>query len=292
MGGWVSIHRKITEHPDYFSEPFTRMGAWLDLILMANHTDGYIRVRGIRVMVKRGQTAITQEKMAERWQWSRGKVKRFLDELQNDGQIVQEKSSVINCVSIVNYNKYQRNDTTNGATNSTADSTMAEQQTVRQTDINNKDNKVYNENKENTHTRILESKTLSRAHAYETRAREMLDWLSRAYPEMMTMPEPLTLPTAIHIVAKYQTDDIRRIFADMHNKGVEKKNRDTLASFYSFAGRDTILKERRSAAVKYYTFDEMADLIPGKYKQSDFERVEVSGKILWAKKVDQINIQP
>ena len=105
----------------YFSEPFTRMQAWIDLLLVANYRDSVIYVRGNKVDVKRGQIAKSQDFFATRWKWSRGKVIRFLDELQKCGQIVQQKSNVITLISVVNYEYYQQDGTTD------------EPQTVQQT---------------------------------------------------------------------------------------------------------------------------------------------------------------
>lgn len=139
MKGWISVHRKITENPMYFSEKFTRMQAWIDMLLIANHTEGYFYIRGNKVVVKRGQIGLGQDRLASRWQWSRGKVQRFLCELENSKQIVRLKNNVTTLISIVNYENYQDCDTTNRSTDG--------QQTDQQTDINNKNNKNNNENK-------------------------------------------------------------------------------------------------------------------------------------------------
>ena len=112
--GWIKIHRNITENPMYFSEPFTRMQAWIDLLLLANYRDGAIYVRGNKIDVKRGQIAKSQEFLATRWRWSRGKVLRFLAELQKCGQIVQQKNNVTTIISVVNYEYYQQDGTTDG----------------------------------------------------------------------------------------------------------------------------------------------------------------------------------
>ncbi len=109
MEGWISIHRRITQHPDYFAEPFTRMGAWIDLIIMANYRVTTLRVRGVMVTVKRGEVAAAQMTLADRWKWSRGKVGRFLDELEKGGQITRKKSNVIDLIVVVNYEQYQDN---------------------------------------------------------------------------------------------------------------------------------------------------------------------------------------
>ena len=130
--GWVKIHRKITDDPMYFSETFTRMQAWIDMILLANYSEGFFYIRGNKVTVNRGQIGYSQESLAKRWKWSRGKVRRFLKQLENDGKIVQQKSSVITLISIVNYDAYQ----SDGTTDSTTDG--------RQTDINKKNKKNKN----------------------------------------------------------------------------------------------------------------------------------------------------
>jgi len=143
MAGWISIHRKMMEGKSYFSEPFCRNMAWIDLLLLANHDEKYIMIRGIRVNITRGQTAYTSETLAKRWKWSRGKVSRYLLILQKDEQIVLQKNNVTTLISILNYSKYQDSSTANGTPNRVTDG----HQTVQQTDINNN---VNNGNKYNT----------------------------------------------------------------------------------------------------------------------------------------------
>lgn len=129
----------------YFSEPFTRIGAWIDMLLIANHKEGYFFVRGNKVTVSRGQIGMSQESFAKRWKWSRGKVSRFILSLETDGQIVQQKNNVTTLISICNYNEYQTDGTTDNASSSTTDG----RQTVLQTDTNNKNNNLNNDNTDN-----------------------------------------------------------------------------------------------------------------------------------------------
>ena len=95
------------DHPLYLSEPFTRMQAWIDLILLANHKDNYFYVRGNRIDVKRGQIGVSSRNLGIRWQWSRGKVDRYLKELEKDCQIEPQKNNLTTILSIVNYDDYQ-----------------------------------------------------------------------------------------------------------------------------------------------------------------------------------------
>lgn len=128
-GGYILLHRQLIDHPLYFAEPFCRIMAWIDLLLLANHATGYIYVRGNRIEVNRGQVGLSEDTLAQRWKWSRGKVRRFLNELENDQQIVQQKSRVKSLISVVNYDKYQLGSTTDSTTDG------------QQTDTNNKNNK-------------------------------------------------------------------------------------------------------------------------------------------------------
>ena len=117
MSGWIKLHRKITDNPLYFSEPFTRSMAWVDMLLIANHTDNFFFKRGIRVDIKTGQIGYDLDTLAKRWKWSRGKVERFLQMLEKDEQIVRQKTNVTTLISIVNYKEYQIDDKPNRKAN-------------------------------------------------------------------------------------------------------------------------------------------------------------------------------
>lgn len=145
--GWICIYRAIEEDPMYFAEPFTRMQAFIDLILITNHERTVFFKRGIKITVERGQTVRSEDELALRWKWSRGKVRRFLLELENDTKIVQQKTRLCNCISIVNYDKYQLGVTTDSTTNDTTDST------TYSTTKNNNDNNILINYDNNAHTR-------------------------------------------------------------------------------------------------------------------------------------------
>lgn len=138
----MSVHRTLAPSSLWLSEKFTRGQAWVDMLLLTNHAEGYIRVRGNRVNLARGQLGWSQITLAERWRWSRDKVKRFFNELEQDGMIRQQNSKLTSIVTIVNYDNYQN----------TQQQTNIKTTTDRQqTDTNNKkkkENKVNNENRE------------------------------------------------------------------------------------------------------------------------------------------------
>jgi hypothetical protein len=145
--GWIKLHRQILDSDAWLQEPFTRGQAWVDMLLIANHKEGSILVRGITLKIDRGQLGWSEEKLAKRWKWSRGKVRRFLSNLGSDSvhQIVQQKNAVSSMITILNYDKYQSDDTTNDTTNDTTDG--------HQTDIRrytNKNDKNEKNEKNNT----------------------------------------------------------------------------------------------------------------------------------------------
>jgi len=147
--GWIKVYRKSFLNAYYFSETFTKWQAWQDMLLLANHKAGFVIIRGIKVPIKRGQMAHSQQTLSDRWKWSRAKAKRFLVQLEIEHQIVQHKSNVTNLISITNYDLYQGDDTANSTADvpadSTADDATDEHKTVQQTNINKNDKKNKNE---------------------------------------------------------------------------------------------------------------------------------------------------
>lgn len=150
MAGWIKISRDIVNHWLWQDKPFSRGQAWIDLLLMAAWKERIFFVRGIRVEQHRGDVCLSVREMCERWHWSNGKVIRFLNELETAQQITQQKSNVINTISIVNYDKYQMDNTTDETPNQTADDTTND--TTNGTTIeelmNNKEGKNNSEQSE------------------------------------------------------------------------------------------------------------------------------------------------
>lgn len=219
MDGWIKLYRKIAENPLYFAEPFTRMQAWIDMLVIANYEDSYIYVRGNKIQIKRGQIGKSQDTLAERWKWSRGKVVRFLDELQKSGQIAQQKSKIMSLISVSNYDSYQGVDTTDSTSNGTTDKTTDEatgnttnnptdsasderqtnqqkkQQTDQQTDANKKNknniNIILSTNADNISSPSNEEEALMRVREAENPAEEEMLIKPTAAPAKQSKQKPL-----------------------------------------------------------------------------------------------------
>lgn len=115
------INRRLFEHPLWLEEPFTKGQAWVDLIGSANYKDGYFIKKGQRVDVARGQSGTSMLTFAKRWQWSRGKVKRFFVFLEKEQMIAQQTGHLTTLVSICNYDVYQLDTNDAGTTDKTSD---------------------------------------------------------------------------------------------------------------------------------------------------------------------------
>lgn len=120
MSGWIKVDRRIMQNPLWNdTEPFDKRSAWLDLLLMANHSDHEVFHRGKFVMVKRGEVNRSILHLSERWHWSRNKTIRFLETLRVAEMISMESTTDGTTIFIKNYNKYQFLGTTNDTTNDT-----------------------------------------------------------------------------------------------------------------------------------------------------------------------------
>jgi|WetSurMetagenome_2_1015567.scaffolds.fasta_scaffold07149_14 hypothetical protein len=144
MIGWIKLYRKILDNPLWLSEPFTRAQAWIDLLLLANHKDSFFYVRGNKITVKRGEVGMSIRNLAERWQWSRAKVNRFINDLESEHQIEPQKNNITTLLSICNYNDYQieepQNEPQTEPQKSHKKATEKPQTLHKQEDKNNKEN--------------------------------------------------------------------------------------------------------------------------------------------------------
>jgi len=107
-----------------------------ECVVNTNHAEGSFMVRRQQVKLKRGQIGWSELTMAERWKWSRGKVRRFLKKLENEHMIEQQTGHLTSVITICNYNEFQgdgkEDGTTNDTTYGTAGGTSDEHQTVQQ----------------------------------------------------------------------------------------------------------------------------------------------------------------
>jgi hypothetical protein len=140
--GWISIHRKIKDHWIWDkNRVFSDVEAWIDLLIYASHDDQKVKIGMSLYDVKRGDQIRSLKTLADEWNWSRSRVKRFLDLLQNDNMIVLKSDTKTTQISICNYDTYQQ-ERNNSETVTNIKRTSNEHQT-------NTDNNYNNSNNEN-----------------------------------------------------------------------------------------------------------------------------------------------
>lgn len=106
--GFIKIYRAFIASDLWLKEPFTKGQAWVDLIALTNFKPGEMDVKnGTTIKLKRGQCGYSLKGLADRWSWSRAKVKRFFVTLKNAEMINFEEVENRYIVTVLNYRKYQ-----------------------------------------------------------------------------------------------------------------------------------------------------------------------------------------
>ena len=121
--GWIKLHRQSVDNSLYSSEPFDKWHAWIDLLLLVNHEEKQFISKGQLVNLEAGQTVTSDRILADRWKWSRDKVRRYLRLLVDTGMCTINRSTNGTTITVVNWDKYQNGTTTGKTTDDTTDKT-------------------------------------------------------------------------------------------------------------------------------------------------------------------------
>ena len=113
MQGWIKLHRIIREHA-FFKERrnFSRFEAWIDMLLEANHTGRQFLLGNEIINCERASFITSEVKLMERWRWSKTKVRAFLKLLEDEQMIVKKTDRKKTTITIVKYDVYQGEGTT------------------------------------------------------------------------------------------------------------------------------------------------------------------------------------
>ncbi|HFQ1678693.1 DnaD domain-containing protein [Staphylococcus aureus] len=152
MTGWISIDRSIQNHW-LFKEKrtFSKFEAWIYLLMEANHSKAKVPIGNQIVTVERGQRLTSILTLSDLFNWSRFKVKTFLDLLESDGMLEVKTTSKYTLITIVNYDFYQSEQGRNQHQNDIKPISKQHQSNINptskqhQTNTNNNDNKDNNE---------------------------------------------------------------------------------------------------------------------------------------------------
>lgn len=156
MTGWISIDRSIQNHW-LFKEKrtFSKFEAWIYLLMEANHSQGKVTIGNQIVTVERGQRLTSILTLSDLFNWSRYKVKTFLDLLEGDGMLKVKTTTKYTLITIVNYDFYQSDEGRKKHQNDTNPTSVQHHSNINptsvqhQTNTNNNDNKENNENNDN-----------------------------------------------------------------------------------------------------------------------------------------------
>ena len=106
--GWIKLYRQLADNDLWLLEPFTKGQAWVDLLLLANHKPALMTIKNGKIIsLERGDCGISILGLADRWQWSREKVKRFLNTLEREKQVSKKEVENRLIIKILNYDVFQ-----------------------------------------------------------------------------------------------------------------------------------------------------------------------------------------
>ena len=142
--GWIKVWRKLADSQMWLEKPFSKGQAWIDLLLLATSSDHVSKYKGRDKSYKAGTVHFSILFLTERWGWSRNKVYRFINKLQNDGMLEYQgrtSNGTIQCnkngtidetidgttndtvLIVVNWALYQSRQTKNGTIDETINDT-------------------------------------------------------------------------------------------------------------------------------------------------------------------------
>lgn len=121
MSGRYWMARRWMDHPLFRGERYTKAQAWLWLIENATWKPCRVSVDGKIITLNRGQLSFSIRYLATAWDWRRSRVDRFLKNLVAETMVDTRCSKIgtasgtaQNVITICNYDKYQRRNSTSG----------------------------------------------------------------------------------------------------------------------------------------------------------------------------------
>lgn len=107
LTGTITIPKELSDSDAWTSAPFSDGQAIIDLWFLANDRPRTLNVRGVNVHLKRGQVGWAQQRLMERWGWSKTKLRNFLTAMQDERHIKlhedEEFKNVVTVITVVDY---------------------------------------------------------------------------------------------------------------------------------------------------------------------------------------------
>lgn len=115
VNGWITLHRKILNWEWYDDTNTFRL--FLHLLLTANYEDADFR--GMKV--RRGQLIFGRQTTSKKLGLSEREIRTSLDRLKTSGETSTQTTNRFSIITICNYEKYQRETTSQTSTETTGE---------------------------------------------------------------------------------------------------------------------------------------------------------------------------
>ena len=107
MEGWIKLHRKTLDNPIVMKDS-AHFAVWAYLLLNATHAEKQAIFKGKRIVLQPGQLITGCISISDKLKLNESKVRRVLNDFQNDGQIDRQTSNKNSLISILNWGLYQK----------------------------------------------------------------------------------------------------------------------------------------------------------------------------------------
>jgi predicted transcriptional regulator len=107
-GGWIKLHRQITEKGYYTDSAFIHL--WVHLLIKANHKEKEFLFNGKLQICERGQLITGIHALARETGIHRSKVERILRVLESEKKIEKQANNKFSLITILNYENYQESE--------------------------------------------------------------------------------------------------------------------------------------------------------------------------------------
>lgn len=117
--GYIKVYRKLIESSFYSDSESVHL--WIHLLLSACYSENkfYVRSLGKEINLSSGQFITSIRQLAEQTNINKSKVERILKDMKNRNEIETKTVNGLTCVSIKNWNLYQKSETANETVNET-----------------------------------------------------------------------------------------------------------------------------------------------------------------------------
>ena len=253
---------------------FSHFEAILSLYEQAAYTnERFVNIKGYEVSISRGQLVTTIRILAEQWNWSKSKVSRFLQNLQDTNrgsfriEIEKIGGTIATLITICNYDGNEDAILINGTASGTASGTLYNK------DIERKYKDI------NTHN-LIELFTSSCARVHEERDKTELIYnelrsrgcfnlngecfnigkgmvlIGLMWGRFVTLQRRMIFPLTYHqansICEKFNLEDIVRVLERMANSvDLEKKRKSVFHTLQQWLMADYDLKKKKEEANKH-----------------------------------------